>query len=548
MKVSVIIPSYNAGAYLAQAVSSVRKQKAGFPLITEIIVIDDGSTDDSVEQLEGMVAAEGASGSDLKILHQDHQGAATARNYGMKEATGEYLLFLDADDLLMPGAIEFLYQGVLQNAGTAAAFGLAEEFISEELDEKQAGRLSKKEAPFSGSLAGCFGEKEALLEVGFFDTSLNQAGETVDWLARLRNSGLKILQLDQVAVRRRIHLTNTGRVRAQEEMQAYAAIIRKRLQSQRSKDKTRNESSFPIRKISTSDNRVTFINWWSCNPNICNPDQDWLYLFIKNNTDIKHLNIFSVFGDKNCVLKYAGKKDIFFSGENLDNRSGLYAEYADYCLDYVGLSLGFAQRNEANYIRFPLWLLYIFEPVADKDRIAERVAFINRTRNTGKFECSVIARHDKWHMRAPIYDALKDKIKILSAGKWNNNTGVLWDKYKDNKMKFLNDCKFTICTENFDTPYYVTEKLFQAFSGGCIPVYAGAGSKPEPGIVNLNAVLLWEQGNASNNEAIVQKVCELNKDNKLYEEFLSQTKLLPYTVDYVYNKFVLLKEKLQEFN
>lgn len=234
MKVSVIIPSYNAGAYLAQAIASVRKQQTSFPLNTEIVVIDDGSTDNSVEQLQVLAVAEGALESDLKILRQNHQGAAAARNYGMKEATGDYLLFLDADDLLTPCAIELLYQGLLSNGREQkVVFGMAEEFISEELDEIQAGRLSKKEVPFSGSLAGCFGEKKALLDVGFFDTSLNQAGETVDWLVRLRNSGLKILQLDQVTVRRRIHLTNTGRVRAQEEMQAYAAIIRRRLLAQK---------------------------------------------------------------------------------------------------------------------------------------------------------------------------------------------------------------------------------------------------------------------------------------------------------------------------
>ena len=70
------------------------------------------------------------------------------------------------------------------------------------------------------------------LIIGFFDTSL-QGGETVDWLARLRNSGLQSVQLDVVTVRRRIHLTNTGRVCEQEEMQAYATIIRRRLLAQR---------------------------------------------------------------------------------------------------------------------------------------------------------------------------------------------------------------------------------------------------------------------------------------------------------------------------
>ena len=152
----------------------------------------------------------------------------------MKEATGEYLLFLDADDVLVPDAVESLYQGLLQQEGSAVVLGMAEEFVSEELDAKTAAGLAKKELPFGAFLSGCcFGKKEALLQVGFFDTSLNQAGETVDWLARLRNSGLKTVQLDVVTVRRRIHLTNSGRVLMQGQMQDYATIIRRRLLAQR---------------------------------------------------------------------------------------------------------------------------------------------------------------------------------------------------------------------------------------------------------------------------------------------------------------------------
>ena len=225
MKLSVIIPCYNAGPYLAQAVSSIRNQQTGFPLATEIIVIDDDSTDGCVEQLQG---------SDLKILHQDHQGASAARNYGMQEAKGDYLLFLDADDVLTPDAVESLYQGLLKHEGVAVAFGMAEEFISEELDAKTAGGLTKKEIPFGAFLSGCcLGKKEVLLKVGFFDINLKSGGETVDWLARLRNSDLKTLQLDTVTVRRRIHLTNTGRVLMQGQMQDYATIIRRRLLAQR---------------------------------------------------------------------------------------------------------------------------------------------------------------------------------------------------------------------------------------------------------------------------------------------------------------------------
>lgn len=229
MKLSVIIPCYNAGSYLEEAVSSVREQQTGFPLTLEIIVIDDGSSDGCVERLQG---------SDLTILHQDHQGASAARNYGMKKATGDYLLFLDADDKLLPDAVESLYQALLRHEGTAVALGMAEEFISEEIDAKTAAGLSKKEIPFGAFLSGCcFGKKENLLQVGFFDTSLNQAGETVDWLARLRNSGLHVMQLEKVTVKRRIHLTNSGRVQMQGQMQDYATIIRRKLLAKRMSNK-----------------------------------------------------------------------------------------------------------------------------------------------------------------------------------------------------------------------------------------------------------------------------------------------------------------------
>ena len=226
MKLSVIIPCYNAGSYLPQAVSSIRNQKTDFPLTAEIIVIDDGSTDGCVDKLQG---------SDIIILYQNHQGSAKARNYGIKEATGDYVLFLDADDKLVPDAIETLYNGLLQNEFAVATLGMAQEFISEEIDAETAAGLPKKEVPFGAFLSGCcLLEKDALLKVGLFDTGL-EAGETVDWLARLRNSGLPIVELEKITVLRRIHLTNKGRIHAKIQMKEYAAIIRKRMLAQKSR-------------------------------------------------------------------------------------------------------------------------------------------------------------------------------------------------------------------------------------------------------------------------------------------------------------------------
>ena len=95
--VSVIIPVYNAEKYIAEAITSVINQT--WPNI-EIIIIDDGSTDRSLE------IAKAFSGEKIKVYTQPNQGATVARNYGLKESRGDYIQFLDADDLLSSDKIE----------------------------------------------------------------------------------------------------------------------------------------------------------------------------------------------------------------------------------------------------------------------------------------------------------------------------------------------------------------------------------------------------------------------------------------------------------
>src|SRR5579871_1893267 len=87
LSTSVIIPVYNAEAFLAQAVESVRRQTVK-PL--EIIVVDDGSTDNSAQ-----VAAR----LDVHYIYQPNRGPAAARNRALTAARGQFIAFLDADDL-----------------------------------------------------------------------------------------------------------------------------------------------------------------------------------------------------------------------------------------------------------------------------------------------------------------------------------------------------------------------------------------------------------------------------------------------------------------
>ena len=94
--VSVVIPNYNNGQYLAEAISSAISQTYKN---LEIIVIDDGSTDDSNEILESF-------GSKIRLIKQENRGAASARNQGIRSAKGDYIAFLDSDDIWKPNKIE----------------------------------------------------------------------------------------------------------------------------------------------------------------------------------------------------------------------------------------------------------------------------------------------------------------------------------------------------------------------------------------------------------------------------------------------------------
>jgi glycosyltransferase involved in cell wall biosynthesis len=117
---SVIVPVYNAGAFLKAALDSILAES--LPGL-EILVVDDGSTDDGIAKISHLP---------VRVVRQKNRGEAAARNAGVKAATAPFVTFLDADDVMAPGALSSRLNYLSSHPGEGAVGG----FPSRLLDER----------------------------------------------------------------------------------------------------------------------------------------------------------------------------------------------------------------------------------------------------------------------------------------------------------------------------------------------------------------------------------------------------------------------------
>jgi tetratricopeptide (TPR) repeat protein len=223
-QVSVIIPSYNQAHFVASTVESVLAQT--YPGV-EIIVVDDGSTDDTHTVLA-------AYRDRIRTIRQENRGLAGARNTGFHASRGDYLLFLDSDDVIHPDKLAS-HVSFLE---AERSFGLsysAWQHVNEdgtqvlgEVRPNKQGQLLKellrREFFFFASTAVI--RRECLERVGLFDESLEWSEDADMWL-RLARAGYAFGYLDQPFLQYRIHGGSMTAHVTPRQVQAWQACLEK---------------------------------------------------------------------------------------------------------------------------------------------------------------------------------------------------------------------------------------------------------------------------------------------------------------------------------
>src|SRR5690606_4051597 len=102
------VPVYNVSKYLSRCIESILNQNYNE---LELILVDDGSTDNSIEICNHYVKVD----SRVKLFEQSNQGSSVARNTGLSHAQGEYISFVDSDDWILPEMLETMLDAVIKN-------------------------------------------------------------------------------------------------------------------------------------------------------------------------------------------------------------------------------------------------------------------------------------------------------------------------------------------------------------------------------------------------------------------------------------------------
>jgi glycosyltransferase involved in cell wall biosynthesis len=224
--VSVVIPAKNVAAYIGETIASALAQDE----VTEVIVVDDGSTDDTVAIVRAVADPR------LHLMINDSAGVSSARNLGARHASGDWLVFLDADDRLRPGAVAALLAAACRAPRVVLVYG---DYNTIDSEGRQIGRrelLKGRRKPSGDVLARLTSgnfivnggialiRAEAFRAVGGFDVSLRYCEDWHCW-CRLAAIG-EFAFAPQLLLDYRLHTANTMNAALRTPQDFFPAIAR----------------------------------------------------------------------------------------------------------------------------------------------------------------------------------------------------------------------------------------------------------------------------------------------------------------------------------
>lgn len=200
-----IMAVHNIERYVAESLRSILAQSRP---VDEIVVVNDGSTD-------GTVAAVESVGGPVRLIHQDQAGQSAARNRGVRESRGDFIGFLDGDDLIHPQKVERQLACFEAHPELVLVDAYTQNFWSPEVPQEQRElvgwqKLTHSDKPWPGFIGTWLFRRSLWDTVGLFDDNRTFA-EDSDWHDRAIDTGLPIETLPAVLARRRLHLHNLTR-------------------------------------------------------------------------------------------------------------------------------------------------------------------------------------------------------------------------------------------------------------------------------------------------------------------------------------------------
>jgi len=197
--ISVIVPVFNGERFLEEGLRSALDQSLP---PSEVIVVDDGSTDASAEIAESF-------GDPVRCTRQENAGVAAARNRGLSVATGEFIAFQDHDDLWPPEKLEVQVAALRANPEVGIVSGRMR-VIGGALPGRPWLAEGRREPPAGAHLTAALIRRSVFDRIGFLDETVGHAADDVEFFVRARDLGVRQLTLDAVTLLYRWHGDNTS--------------------------------------------------------------------------------------------------------------------------------------------------------------------------------------------------------------------------------------------------------------------------------------------------------------------------------------------------